>query len=522
MKKSLTIAELISTHITVPVKTEILPISEVNLYIKDLLVKYYKLQETISGKIVDKYLGDYLSQLKGDLYVLVESPYVDKLYRDTYYNFYSSKLNPYYRDCIRLSFFNSAVSLDDLKLSGRGDEETKLNSFLQEHYLGFLVVRPTFPKIIGRNCISPKAKKEDNILCCLAKIGSTVNSIKQKTSAFPHASQDTQTMTCAETTVWSLLEYFGNKYPEYKPVLLTHITKVMHRFSYKRLLPSDGLTAEQITYAIREFGFGSMIHSKNKRQETEFDVNYIISTYVESGIPVVGVLKNDQFGHAVNIIGREVGEVAKIVDSEPNAEIGGIPIVDFNRIVRKYVFIDDNHAPYQIAGLDRPCASYYEDTRWHDCEIRSIIVPLYHKIYLDAAKASKNFYNALGNSEFGLVGTEKRILKIFLASTRSYKQYLNFNKEINPIVKEMILALPMPKFVWIAEVSTVSSFAEGKCDELFIQDATEPMSEPTNIYGNMSLLVAYANKKISILNFGKITGLNTFAAPFESYKENLS
>lgn len=51
----------------------------------------------ISGKSVDRYLNDlnnrYLSNLDDDLVTyLIEFPYTDKVYRDSYYQYYASKL----------------------------------------------------------------------------------------------------------------------------------------------------------------------------------------------------------------------------------------------------------------------------------------------------------------------------------------------------------------------------------------------------------------------------------------------
>jgi hypothetical protein len=509
----------LASELSYPIIPKILHISEVFNFMKSLLCEEYDLESAVSEEIVEKHVRGYIDKLKPDLYVVAEYPYVDKIYRDTYYSYYSSKLNRHYRDCVRLSFFKTKIELDDFRSPPKKDY-SEIKAFSEESYLGFLVIRPTFPKIIGRNCISPKAKTDDNFVSCLANIDASVNSIKQKVLSFPHASQDSQTMTCAETTVWSLFEYFGNKYPEYKPLLMSNIARVMQRFSYKRLLPSEGLTAEQITFAIREFGFGAMIHSKAQRAKSEFDLNYVISTYVESGIPIVGVLRNDEIGHAVNIIGRENYEPDDICKSKHHIEANGSLIIDFNRIDRKYVFIDDNHAPYQITTLHEPCKSYYHEARWATCEITNIIVPLHNKVYLDAARASKNFYQVLNSESFGPKSGGTKVLKIFLASTRSYKQYLALNNEINVLVREFILSLSMPKFIWIAEISTPESFLKGECDDIYIQDATEP-STGSEMLSNTSLLMGYIEGKVFVQNFGKFSGFDTFAHPFSSFKENL-
>ncbi|RZM19015.1 MAG: hypothetical protein EOO88_39235, partial [Pedobacter sp.] len=106
--------------------------------------------------------------------------------------------------------------------------------------------------------------KQDNFLCCFTNLQATVLSNKFKVQGFPHSSQDGHTITCAETTIWGIMEYFANRYTEYKPVLPSNISKIIQKISFKRTFPSEGLTAEQVTYAIRELGFGAMIYSRKK------------------------------------------------------------------------------------------------------------------------------------------------------------------------------------------------------------------------------------------------------------------
>ena len=47
--------------------------------------------------------------------VLVEHGYIDKDYRSTFYNFYAKKGRQYRPDCVRLHFFDSTVSYDEVR-----------------------------------------------------------------------------------------------------------------------------------------------------------------------------------------------------------------------------------------------------------------------------------------------------------------------------------------------------------------------------------------------------------------------
>ena len=85
----------------------------------------------------------------------------------------------------------------------------------------------------------------------------------------------------------------------------------------------------------------------------------------------------------------------------------------------------------------------------------------------------------------------------------------------------MILKLSMPKFIWIAEISTTGAYLEGKCEDLYILDATEPYSD-SSIFSNMSLLAGFTAGTFFVQNFGNFNGISTFANPFDSYTDNLS
>lgn len=516
----------VATLLENSIKTRVLPVNGTIDELFSLLRSEYQLDPLAARKIIDNDIIPFFNHLRDDLYIVIETPYVDKLYRDTYYIFYASKHSQHFRDTIRLSFFTTAIEETDF--TNREIYKTKLTSA----YAGFLVIRPTFSKVIGRMALSPLALKHHHFACCYAELNATVLSDKFVVTAFPHSSQDGHTITCAETTIWGIMEYFAYRYAEYKPVLPSVISKIIHKISFKRTFPSEGMTAEQVTYAIRELGFGAMIYSR-KKFRTEF--NTLVSIYIESGIPVIGVLKNAKgsIGHAVNIIGRELVDPEAVAQHHSHEKtIRGGQLIDFNQIDRKYVYMDDNFPPYQLGGLNFPCQDYFTDSKerekWNDVDLTHIIVPLYSKIYLDAFRARKNFMKILNSEEMegsmNIRITDTRILKVFLASSRSFKQYISLDSELPGIAKTVILATPMPKFVWLAEISRPDSFRQGKCDGILVQDATEPGE-----FGRKSaplihsLILGIYENIIFRQDFGKFNNLKaTFAGPFKAYGKNLN
>ena len=259
----------------------------------------------------------FMKSLRSDLGVEVEERYVDKVYRDSYYSYYDTKRLPYNRYCVRLSFFDSAFNKDvDLD-----DAEN-----IRNNYLGFVVLRP-LRYCIGRNVIDPKAKADTSLQkakICRAAIESSCFGIKLNAVGFPHSSQDTETMTCAQTTIWALLEYYGNKYNIYRPTTPSEIKRILESFSYERQLPSSGLTYNQISVALRSLGFGSKVYTKGTNVER---FNRLLACYVESGIPIVLALKGAGIGHAVLTSGRTLREhIAKLHSISNNARIALLQI----------------------------------------------------------------------------------------------------------------------------------------------------------------------------------------------------
>lgn len=112
--------------------------------------KLLKIPNDKAREVYSSSLAKHIDQLKDSISILVEAPYVDKVYRNSYYHYFSSKLKDYPRDTIKLSFFEGKISDSDFR------NEDKYES-LKNQYRGFMVLRPTVKNIIGRNVISPQS-----------------------------------------------------------------------------------------------------------------------------------------------------------------------------------------------------------------------------------------------------------------------------------------------------------------------------------------------------------------------------
>lgn len=484
-------------------------ISEINTQ----LTKFFGLDP----KPLQRSIQPHFDQLVDHAYFLIEYPYVDKVYRNSYYSYFSSKLNSYERDCIRISIFSSSISVEEFRTQ---------STDIQGKYLGFLILRPTEPNLVGRSIISPKALKANNFSICSAKFNTTAYENKFHINGFPHASQDMESLTCAETSLWALMEYFSAKYSQYKSILPSDITQLLDSFTSERLIPSSGLDIQKLSFVLKKMGFGSIIYSRSA-YAAQFE--NLLSCYIESGIPIILALvkRSKKIGHAMICIGHENSVDTSSLFFTPitlgNANLRAkatsknITFYDYDNLRRRFVFIDDNQPAYQLQYLNTPTA-HYINHGWEDWAIDYFLVPLYPKIYLDAMNAKEYTYSFLIRDNSPLDPNKEYLLRTFLTSSRSYKHYIANNREIDPFIKDLLLETLMPKFIWVTEISDQILSTVQKANGIMILDATEK-----NTYDSEPFIYCgYSEKQIIYNEIDRsLDKLALTLHPFSIYSENL-
>ena len=399
-------------------------------------------------------IKDQLSTLRKNLTIVVETEYVDAVYRDCYYSYFATKLKSCRRFCARISFFEPVFTSIDEFFSL--DE-----SVVKENYLGFMVIRP-LGQCIGRNAISPIAKNApiDTIKICKAEINATCLGLKLKVNAFPHASQDTEFMTCAETTAWALAEYFGNKYALYKPLMPSSLIATLQANAVERLVPSQGLTIQQISMALNKEGFGCKLYSKDYQQFKE-----IFTCYVESGLPLAVAVSGAGIGHAIVCVGRNSIERKHITSMKT---VLGVDYYVWNDSIEDFIFNDDNMPCYQNYSFSAPTPYFKKNL-----EITQFIVPLHKKIYMTAEQAF-DISNYFVVHDFK--APKGSVIRTFLTSSRSYREYICKNKDLSPQLKIAYLGIDLPKFIWVTEVANRTDFDLGKVNAIILLDATSNLT----------------------------------------------
>lgn len=476
-------------------------------HVFDSIIKAIKemFEESELDPDIEARIDSLIERIGDHNHYLIEYPYVDKLYRDSYYNYFSSKHNNYNRDVVRVCVFSEQISYEDFR---NPESFERLETLL----IGYFIIRPTMPRIFGRSVFSKEIQQ--NALACSYTDSISVNGVKMRFNGFAHSSQDAENISCAETSLWVIMEYFSSKYSYFKSVLPSEIFKVLNVKSDERLRPTDGLTVQQISYALKEFGFGTKIYSHEN-----FNIKEIMMTYLDSGIPFIANLTDlnaYDITHAVVVFGKEA-VTDEILDKwRGGIDEKGSQYFDCSDLDRKFLIMDDNQFPYTLVQFEAPFSDSPDD-HFNIMEFHSIVVPLYPKIYLEASQAKSLIINILMDDFFGYHYPAGYVTSFFLASSRSFKMHITSQQDLDGDIKDDLISIPMPKFIWCLEISAnIDTYKKSLGNGLLIIDATE-----MNKVSISSLIFAgYPDRFFTNYN-NKLLSLQTGFDNYSLYNHNL-
>ena len=228
-----------------------------------------------------------------------------------------------------------------------------------------------------------------------------------------------------------------------------------------RRIPSKGATVEQIAQILQKNRFDPEIYisqiSPDEPIYTPEEFNRLIYTFVESGIPYIAGLREKR--HAVAVIGH--GRLSD-VDEAINEGQG---IVDSYELMESIILSDDNHLHY--------CKAYNyehgESIKFDDIDI--LVVPFYQKMYLDVNFLYEKLLPSLEKNLLKIDGKKTLIRRVFITSSRSFKIKVAKNSQ-DIAYRDIHTHLQMPKFIWVAEYSTIDEYKNRETSRRIIFDAT--------------------------------------------------
>ena len=410
---------------------------------------YHGCEGFITPKACDLIYG-YLKDIAKT--VVIEKDYVDADYRDTYFNFFSRKFAQYPSKTIRANFFTSKISARML---------FKLDQY-QDEYIGFIVLRPNRVTPIGRTILDPSKLPFVAGHVCTSKYYVHILGAELTAKGFPYMSQDTDVTICAHAACWMIFRYFSQRYNRYAERWPYEVSQLTRDVSTGRLVPSKGLTAYQVTEMFSNFGFSPEIYIRSHQPDL-FD--QLLYMYVESGLPVVAALSGHS--HAITIIGHT---------SDYTIPIPRTPATS-DTYLTALIANDDNFLPYHAIRKNDPLSTTGYWSRFKVEEIDTFIVPLYEKIHLSAEHIIKLSEAILTDSTLGLDARSKRlkhrdiITRTFLTSSKSFKN--KRRKDQVPFgISNVYCEMPMPKFIWVCEISTPDLYGKCKIAGEILFDAT--------------------------------------------------
>lgn len=446
--------------------------------------------ELIDAHAIDRikrYLGNCCDEIK------VEYPYYDRDYLSTYYIHYAKKLRSYKKVCCRLHIF------------------------FKDEYYGYITLRPTMKGTkLGKTFLKPEILIKDTAYLMLHDFKTHIVGNEMEISSFPWKSQETDIAVCAHTATWTVISYFGSKFRDYPDATIGELVDHTDN-DWGRKTPSLGLNPVQVSDLLKNYNFNPLILQRNTENMNIFFDDII--AYIESGIPIVGFL-HTPLKHAVSLIGH--GQVRKeILDDVANInllkddEINGI---SHSRLIDDIYVMDDNCFPYRkISRLP----TRESDTIYGWNEFEYAVVPLYRRMQLTYSEVYERFRT--WRKQKVMNWEEICIYRIYITSANSLKEKALDSKTMNSQLKDVILNMTLPRFVWCIDLSGVDNFKEGLTSGRIIIDTTASTmdAEPWLIRHDGERIDFVDVENNDNASAGKYSVIQTPIEPYCIYENNL-
>lgn len=428
--------------------------------------------------------------------ITVEYPYYESDYLSTFYLYHVQKFQPIGKACCRLILYD-----------------------VNGEYVGYISLRPiAAERKISRTYLSPEVFAPSNyndlpvdiqtrnFFVIWGKYKIHVGGDEGAVQAMPYMQQEGDVAVCAHVALWSVLRFFSSRFHNSRDYTMGEIVSLVPSPQVRKI-PSRGLTVEQISTVLTEAGFSTIIIRRDSPYRNDFFSEVI--TYLDSGIPVIAFSR--ELSHAVVLCGRietnksifmdsdtlddkeslktRLDLLVENLESESDASKSPNRKLLFDSTFVDWVLVnDDNRSPY-FAISRFPDADSRQSGLTSFSQIDFCIVPLYKRMHLSYSDA-KNIVSLLcGDTKYLWNDNpedeslkEYLIIKINIASSNTIKEYIknNIDQGNIPVELNSLLNIPYSRFLWIAEISTISAYHERCCTGIILLDSTCSVTD-TNV-----------------------------------------
>ena len=315
-----------------------------NDFAEDLLRKLF------GDEFAVKYLYEYLKELSA-VSLLIESHYIDRHYLEDYANYYARSFEAPSTACSRLHFFKAinAGELDRLISAAYENLEGlhRVESTLQEKYLGFVVQRPLIGARVGRTVLKTYPIDGRRQYRVLRTYNVNIAGLKLCIEGLAYQQQDRGAAVCASTALWSALQYVAHKAGHRTPTPCAITAAAKSPFP-----ASHGLNDWQVAEAISALGY---IADQFEPAENRLLFRAKLAASLNSQLPVILLISRKEktgageitVGHAVTVTGYSEPET---IEDIPSGVPGTILKMKAGSLKILYVH-DDNlgsHAHYEL------------------------------------------------------------------------------------------------------------------------------------------------------------------------------
>lgn len=256
--------------------------------------------------------------------ILLEHQYIDRDFLEDYSRFYVGRFGNDGYKCARLHFFNRELTHKQLDALLAGDAdvvfadepETKLTfEQLQEHYLGFMVIKPLTRTFVGKTCLRVSGDRGAGKKKIDKRYDVNLFGLRLKVDSIAFQEQDKVVAACATTAIWTALHGLpGRGVKDIKSC--SEITTAALNFvdGSSNGFPNKELSNKQIQRTLDVEGL--RYHNSNlKKSSQEFFREYLVA-HIDSDLPVIltgtvyGLKPNEsgeyvKAGHAITALGYD-------------------------------------------------------------------------------------------------------------------------------------------------------------------------------------------------------------------------